>query len=57
MIPRDRLEYSPIEGRAPLQLPDGVRLLVWHPLGVEEFTVKSPTCFSRNVRIERQSHL
>jgi hypothetical protein len=27
MIPRDRLEYSPIEGRAPLRWPDGVRLV------------------------------
>ena len=34
MHPRERLPYSPIEGRAPLKLPKGVRLVVWPVLQV-----------------------
>ena len=36
MLPRDRLDYSPIEGRPPLRLPDGVRVVVWPVLSLEE---------------------
>ena len=28
MIPKERLEFSPIEGRPPLRLPDGLRMVV-----------------------------
>ena len=37
MHPRERLPYSPIEGRAPLRLPKGVRLVVWPVLALEEW--------------------
>jgi len=46
MHPRERVTYSPIEGRTPLQLPDGLRLIVWPVLALEEWdmarTVISP---------------
>jgi hypothetical protein len=29
MHPRERLAFSPIEGRPPLKFPKGVRLLIW----------------------------
>ena len=29
MHPRERLAYSPIEGRPPLKFPKGVRLVIW----------------------------
>src|SRR6266545_4427904 len=29
MHPRERLEYSPIEGRPPLRFPDGMRVGFW----------------------------
>ena len=37
MHPRERLAYSPIEGRRPLKLPDGLRLIVWPVLALEEW--------------------
>jgi peptidoglycan/xylan/chitin deacetylase (PgdA/CDA1 family) len=37
MHPRERLAYSPIEGRPPLKLPDGLRLIVWPLLALEEW--------------------
>ena len=37
MHPRERLAYSPIEGRPPLKFPDGVRLVVWPVLALEEW--------------------
>ena len=42
MIPRERLAYAPIEGRAPLRLPDGVRLVVWPVLALEEWDIARP---------------
>ena len=29
MQPHERLPYSGIEGRPPLKLPDGLRLILW----------------------------
>ena len=42
MHPRERLPYSPIEGRAPLRLPKGVRLVVWPVLALEEWDMGRP---------------
>ena len=35
MHPRERLPYLAIEGRKPLRLPDGLRLIVWPVLALE----------------------
>ncbi len=42
MIPRDRLEYSPIVDRPPLALPDGARLVVWPVLALEDWDISRP---------------
>jgi allantoinase len=42
MIPRDRLDYSPIVDRPPLTLPDGVRMVVWPVLALEEWDIARP---------------
>lgn len=42
MHPRERLAYSPIEGRKPLRLPDGLRLIVWPVLALEEWDMARP---------------
>jgi len=42
MHPRERVTYSPIEGRTPLQLPDGLRLIVWPVLALEEWDMARP---------------
>jgi allantoinase len=42
MHPRERLPYSAIEGRRPLQLPDGLRLIVWPVLALEEWDLPRP---------------
>src|SRR2546423_7668301 len=42
MHPRERLAYSPIEGRKPLTLPDGLRLIVWPVLALEEWDMARP---------------
>jgi peptidoglycan/xylan/chitin deacetylase (PgdA/CDA1 family) len=42
MIPRDRLDYSPIEGRSPLALPGGARVVVWPVLSLEEWDIARP---------------
>jgi len=42
MHPRERLEYSSIEGRPPLKFPDGVRLVVWPVLALEEWDMARP---------------
>ena len=36
MHPRERIEFSPIDKRPPLALPDGLRLIVWPLLALEE---------------------
>jgi peptidoglycan/xylan/chitin deacetylase (PgdA/CDA1 family) len=42
MRPEQRLEYSPIAGRAPLALPDGKRMVVWTIVNVEEWDIDRP---------------
>jgi peptidoglycan/xylan/chitin deacetylase (PgdA/CDA1 family) len=42
MHPRERLAYSPIEGRAPLRLPKGVRMVIWPVLALEEWDMGRP---------------
>jgi peptidoglycan/xylan/chitin deacetylase (PgdA/CDA1 family) len=42
MHPRERLPYSAIEGRGPLRLPDGLRLIVWPVLALEEWDLARP---------------
>ncbi len=42
MHPRERLAYAPIEGRPPLKFPDGVRLVVWPVLALEEWDMSRP---------------
>jgi allantoinase len=39
MQPRERLAFSPIEGRAPLKFPAGVRLVVWPVLALEDWDI------------------
>jgi len=40
--PRERLSYSPIEGRRPLNLPAGIRLVLWPVLALEEWDLARP---------------
>jgi hypothetical protein len=40
--PRERLEFSPIEGRPALRLPDGLRLVVWPVLALEHWDISRP---------------
>ena len=42
MHPRERLAYSPIEGRPLLKFPRGVRLVIWPVLALEEWDMSRP---------------
>src|SRR5690606_23097531 len=42
MHPRERMSYSAIEGRAPLKFPDGVRMVIWPVLALEEWDMSRP---------------
>ena len=42
MHPRERLAFSPIEGRPPLKFPDGIRLVVWPVLSLEDWDLSRP---------------
>jgi peptidoglycan/xylan/chitin deacetylase (PgdA/CDA1 family) len=42
MHPRERLAYAPIEGRAPLAFPAGVRMVIWPVLALEEWDMARP---------------
>ncbi|HEX7967171.1 MAG TPA: polysaccharide deacetylase family protein [Stellaceae bacterium] len=42
MKPRDRAAYSAIVDRPPLQLPDGLRLVVWPIVNLEEWEIERP---------------
>lgn len=42
MHPRERLAYSPIENRPPLKFPEGVRLVIWPVLALEEWDMGRP---------------
>ena len=37
--PHERIEFSAIEGRAPLKLPDGARMVVWPVLALERWDI------------------
>ena len=42
MEPRDRLEFSAIDARPPLRLPDGLRLVIWPVLALEHWDISRP---------------
>ncbi len=42
MLPRERLPFSPIEGRPPLQFPENGRLIVWPVLALEDWDISRP---------------
>jgi peptidoglycan/xylan/chitin deacetylase (PgdA/CDA1 family) len=42
MHPRERLAYSSIESRPPLKFPQGVRLVLWPVLALEEWDMARP---------------
>ncbi len=42
MHPRERLAFSPIENRPPLKFPEGVRLVIWPVLALEEWEMSRP---------------
>ena len=42
MQPHERLAFSAIEGRPPLQLPDGLRLILWPLLSLEQWDIAQP---------------
>ncbi len=42
MQPRERLEFVPIEGRAPLKPPGDARLIVWPVLALEDWDISRP---------------
>ncbi len=42
MLPRERIDYSPIETRPPLRLPDGARLVLWPVLALEDWDIARP---------------
>ena len=39
MLPHERLPFEPIEGRAPLRFPNGIRLVVWPVLSLEDWDI------------------
>src|SRR5579862_3698273 len=42
MHPRERLPYSAINDREPLKLPDGLRLIIWPMVALEEWDMARP---------------
>ena len=40
--PHERLAFSPIEGRPPLKLPDGLRLILWPLMSLEHWDISRP---------------
>ena len=40
--PTDRIDYSPINERAPLPLPGGAKLVVWPCINVENWVIDAP---------------
>jgi allantoinase len=42
MLPRERLEFVPIEGRPPLKPPGDARLIVWPVLALEDWDISRP---------------
>lgn len=42
MKPSDRLDFTPIEGRPPLRLPDGLRMIIWPVFALEHWDISRP---------------
>lgn len=42
MLPQERLEFSPIEGRPPLELPESKRLILWPLFALEVWDISKP---------------
>ncbi len=42
MQPHERLAFSPIESRPPLKLPDGLRLILWPLMSLEQWDISRP---------------
>ena len=42
MHPRERIPYLPLEGRPPLKVPTGTRLVLWPILALEEWDIARP---------------
>src|SRR6266702_7065156 len=42
MQPRQRIAYSAIVDRPPLKLPDGIRLVIWPIVNLEEWEIERP---------------
>jgi allantoinase len=42
MLPRERIDYSPIDRRPALHLPEGARLVLWPVLALEEWDISRP---------------
>ncbi len=42
MLPNERLPFSAIEGRTPLKLPDGLRLIIWPVFSLEHWDISRP---------------
>ena len=42
MLPQERLEFSPIEGRPPLKLQEGKRLIIWPLFALEVWDISKP---------------
>ena len=42
MKPSERLAFSPIDQRPPLQLPDGLRLIIWPVFALEHWDISRP---------------
>src|SRR5665213_1701000 len=42
MLPHERLAFSAIEGRPPLKLPDGLRLILWPLMSLEQWDISRP---------------
>jgi allantoinase len=42
MLPTERLPFTPIDGRPPLKLPDGLRLIVWPLMALEHWDISKP---------------
>ena len=40
--PHERLDFSAIVDRPPLQLPDGARVVVWPVVNIEEWDISRP---------------
>ena len=42
MQPSERLPFSAIEGRSPLKLPDGLRVIIWPVFSIEHWDISRP---------------